>query len=154
MVVGLLAILKAGGAYVPMDPRYPRGRIVFMMEDSKASVLLTAKMFLPKFPGYSGVTVTLDDSPFLRDRKDGNPERRGKADDPAYVIYTSGSTGTPKGVIGLHRGTVNRMAWMWKAYPFEVNEKSCIKTSLSFVDSVWENFGPLLQGVPTLFSMM
>ena len=73
-----------------------------------------------------------------------------KADDPAYVIYTSGSTGIPKGVIGLHRGAVNRMAWMWKAYPFGFSEINCLKTSLSFVDSVWETFGALLQGVPSL----
>jgi non-ribosomal peptide synthetase component F len=42
------------------------------------------------------------------------------------------------------------MTWMWRAFPFEANEKSCIKTSLSFVDSVWEIFGPLLQGVPSV----
>jgi len=33
MVVGFLAILKAGGAYLPLDPRYPRERLAFMLED-------------------------------------------------------------------------------------------------------------------------
>ncbi len=69
-------------------------------------------------------------------------------DSPAYVIYTSGSTGTPKGVVGLHRGAVNRFHWMWQAYPFAPDEVCCQKTALSFVDSVWETFGALLQGVP------
>ncbi len=55
----------------------------------------------------------------------------------------------PKGVVALHRGALNRFAWMWKTYPFGTDEKSCQKTSLSFVDSVWEIFGALLQGVPT-----
>jgi amino acid adenylation domain-containing protein len=150
MVVGLLAILKAGGAYVPLDPTYPRGRNVFMLEDSKASVLLTSTKLLPKFPDYYGVSIALDDSHFVPGQEDENPNSTAKADDPAYVIYTSGSTGTPKGVIGLHRGVVNRMAWMWRTYPFGMNEKSCLKTSASFVDSVWETFGPLLQGVPAL----
>ena len=135
---------------MPLDPTYPRERIGLMLEDSNASVLLTSRKLLPKFPDYSGILVALDDALFVQDQKDGNPCSRVKADDPAYVIYTSGSTGIPKGVIGLHRGAVNRMAWMWRAYPFEANEKSCTKTSLSFVDSVWENFGPLLQGVPIL----
>ena len=66
------------------------------------------------------------------------------------MIYTSGSTGTPKGVVGLHRGAVNRFSWMWKTFPFSPDEKSCQKTSLSFVDSIWEIFGALLQGIPTV----
>ena len=77
-----------------------------------------------------------------------NPVGRIGPDNAAYVIYTSGSTGTPKGVIGLHRGAVNRLNWMWRAYPFREGEVCCQKTYLSFVDSVWEIFGPLLQGVP------
>ncbi len=39
---------------------------------------------------------------------------------------------------------------MWKTYPFDAAEKSCQKTSLSFVDSIWEIFGALLQGIPTV----
>src|SRR6185312_12569437 len=72
------------------------------------------------------------------------------AADPAYVIYTSGSTGRPKGVVGLHRGAVNRFAWMWRAYPFAADDLCCHKTSLNFVDSLSEIFVPLLQGVPTV----
>ena len=79
-----------------------------------------------------------------------NPVSRTKPENLAYVIYTSGSTGSPKGVLGLHRGTINRFAWMWQAYAFEPEEVCCQKTSLNFVDSVWELFGPLFQGIPTV----
>ena len=41
MVMGLLGILKAGGAYLPLDPSYPSERLAFMLEDSRAPVLLT-----------------------------------------------------------------------------------------------------------------
>src|SRR5262249_27529738 len=37
--------------------------------------------------------------------------------------------------------------WMWRSYPFEAEEVTCQKTSLSFVDSVWEVFGSILQGI-------
>ena len=36
---------------------------------------------------------------------------------------------------------------MWRKYPFGEEEVCCVKTRISFVDSVWELFGPLLQGV-------
>src|SRR5262249_32081360 len=41
MIVGLLSILTTRGAYVPLDPKYPKERLVFMLEDSRVSVLLT-----------------------------------------------------------------------------------------------------------------
>ena len=63
----------------------------------------------------------------------------------AYVIYTSGSTGKPKGVMATQRGAINRFSWMWKTYPFEAAECIIKKTFASFVDSIWEIFGPLLR---------
>ena len=74
----------------------------------------------------------------------------GTSDDLAYIIYTSGSTGVPKGVEGTHQAAVNRLTWMWQTYPFSAGETCCHKTALGFVDSVWEIFGPLLRGVPSV----
>jgi amino acid adenylation domain-containing protein len=79
-----------------------------------------------------------------------NPINICSSDHLAYIIYTSGSTGTPKGVLGTHRGTVNGLHWLWKTYPFSEGEVCCQKTAISFVDSVWEIFAPLLQGIPTV----
>jgi thioesterase domain-containing protein/aryl carrier-like protein len=45
---------------------------------------------------------------------------------------------------------LNRLHWMWQAYPFAPDEVGCQKTALSFVDAIWEIFGPLLQGIPTV----
>src|SRR6516162_6470368 len=36
---------------------------------------------------------------------------------------------------------------MYERYPFAAGEVCCHKTSLNFVDAVWEIFGPLLAGV-------
>jgi amino acid adenylation domain-containing protein len=67
-------------------------------------------------------------------------------DSPAYLLYTSGSTGEPKGAIGLHRGAVNRCHWMWRAHGFQASDVFCLRTSVSFVDSLWEIFGALIHG--------
>ena len=72
------------------------------------------------------------------------------AENRMYVIYTSGSTGNPKGVEGTHRASMNRFSWMWNTYPFLDGEICCQKTFLGFVDSIWEIFGPLLRGVPSV----
>ena len=45
-MIGLLAVLKAGAAYLPLDPLYPRERLSYMIEDSRArlGVLRTAHL--------------------------------------------------------------------------------------------------------------
>src|SRR5262249_32659100 len=130
MVVGLLGILKAGGAYVPLDPLYPRERLEFMLTDPHVLVLITLKPLDRQHP--RNEAVCLDYLTVFNQENKENPPRETDANSAAYVIYTSGSTGTPKGVVGLHRGAVNRFAWMWSTYPFGANEMSCVKTSLSF----------------------
>ena len=81
---------------------------------------------------------------------DGNLNVPVHDDSLLYVMYTSGSTGKPKAVLGTHRGAINRFRWMWERFPFEAADVCCLKTSISFVDSVWECFGPLLCGVRTV----
>jgi amino acid adenylation domain-containing protein len=151
MVVGLLGILKAGGAYVPLDPAYPRNWLAFLLQDSNASVLLTQERLLKNMPVHAAEVICLDrDWREIARNEAANLVGGGTIDALAYVIYTSGSTGEPKGVLAPHRGAVNRFAWMWRKYPFAGDEVCCQKTSLNFVDSVWEIFGPLLQGVPAV----
>jgi len=149
MVVGLLAVLKAGGAYVPLDPGHPAERISFMLTDSAAHLLLTQQGLGESLANWGGETIYLDSewAEIARHPAD-NPAATASATNSAYVLYTSGSTGQPKGVVNTHRASINRFAWMWRTYPFAKDEVCCQKTSLSFADSIWEIFGPLLQGVP------
>jgi amino acid adenylation domain-containing protein len=151
MVIALLAIFKAGGAYVPMDPNYPKERLSFILSDARVPLLLTQERLLDKLPASDARVVCLDTGWQEIAQCPAEPLDGGAtADDVAYVLYTSGSTGTPKGVMGLHRGAINRFGWMWSAYPFATDEVCCQKTSLNFGDSIWEIFGPLLQGIPII----
>ncbi len=151
MLIGLLGILKAGAAYVPLDPSYPTERLAFMAANAKIALLLTQQQLGERIPDYHGPRLCLDsDWPRVVQAHTSNPTSNTTPDQVAYVIYTSGSTGQPKGVLGLHRGAVNRFHWMWEVYPFAPSEICCQKTALSFVDSIWELFGPLLRGVPTV----
>ncbi len=147
-IAALLAVMKTGASYVPIDPSYPKQRIDFMLKDSGARVLITQYRLRMRLPEHSGQTVFMDrDRATILAESRLNPRISLDCRSPAYVIYTSGSTGTPKGVLGTHRASMNRFAWMWKAYPFQAGEVCAQTTSLSFVDSIAEIFGPLLQGV-------
>ncbi len=150
MIVGLLGILKAGGAYVPLDPAYPTERIAFMIENSRLEVLVTRGDLVSRLPAHAARVVHVEsfEGEGSERAEELAPERRLHSDHPCYTMYTSGSTGTPKGVLGVHRAALNRFQWMWNHFPFADGEVCCQKTSLNFVDSVWEIFGPLLAGVP------
>jgi amino acid adenylation domain-containing protein len=149
MIVGLLGILKAGAAYVPLEPNYPRERLSYILEDSQAGLLLTQESLLAGLPPSGATVICLDDIAAELTRESAlNFASDVTLENAAHVIYTSGSTGLPKGVVSSHAASLNRFAWMWRQYPFTAGEVCCQKTSLSFVDSIWEIFGPLLQGVP------
>lgn len=151
MVIGLLGILKAGGAYLPLDPSYPKERLAYLLANSQAPVVLTRRQLVNKLPEVKANIICIDsDKECINRESYKNPITNVKSDNLAYVIYTSGSTGLPKGVLGTHKGALNRLTWMWKTYPFADKEICCQKTSLGFIDSLWEIFGPLLQGVPSV----
>lgn len=149
MILMLLAVLKAGAAYVPLDPDYPEERVSFILEDSRAPILLTLNHLLPILPAQNCEVVCVDaDRERIAEESVENVASGTTPENVAHIIYTSGSTGRPKGVVGTHRAAVNRFHWMWQTYPFKEGEVCSQKTALSFVDSVWEIFGPLLKGIP------
>ncbi|HEY7492621.1 MAG TPA: amino acid adenylation domain-containing protein [Candidatus Tectomicrobia bacterium] len=151
MVVGLLGILKAGGACVPLDPAYPQERLAFMLEDAQIPVLLTQERLVMGLPAPRVEVVCVDVAwQTIAQHSEQEPVSGVTADNLAFVLYTSGSTGKPKGVLGVHRATLNALAWMWQAYPFTPQDVCCQKTSIGFVDAIQELLGPLLRGIRTV----
>jgi amino acid adenylation domain-containing protein len=152
VIAGMLGILKAGGAFLPLDPDLPKERLNFLLQDSHAQIVLLQKKVEERISECEDCIKFFLDSDWEESIPDAreNPIPNVKPDNLAYLLYTSGSTGLPKAVLGTHRASLNRFQWMWEMYPFQKKEVSCQKTSLSFVDSVWEIFGPLLQGIPTV----
>jgi amino acid adenylation domain-containing protein len=102
-------------------------------------------------PATTGAMLVDEDPAIWAGSRD-TPLAPGPGSELAYVIYTSGSTGDPKGVMGTHRGCMNRLEWMYRAWPFLPGEVCCQKTALGFVDSIWEMFGPLLAGIPAVIA--
>ncbi|MEO1409080.1 MAG: condensation domain-containing protein [Bacteroidota bacterium] len=135
MLVAILGILKGGGAYVPIDPSNPPERVRYLLEHSGSAVHINAAeltAFREQLQQYAATP----------------PPRTVTADQLLAVIYTSGSTNRPKGVSIYTSNLLNRLYWMWQRYPFAEGEVGSVKTSIGFVDHLWELFGPLLRGIP------
>jgi amino acid adenylation domain-containing protein len=147
LVVGLLGVLKAGGAYLPLDPEYPPERLAWMLEDSRAEVLLTEARLRDRLSSRKAKVICLDeDWEAMAAESDELPVRVMSADNPAYVIYTSGSTGQPKGVLISHAAICNRLSWGAQVFPLNESDRILQSTTISFDVSVWEFFAPLVNG--------
>ncbi|HEV2765276.1 MAG TPA: condensation domain-containing protein, partial [Pyrinomonadaceae bacterium] len=146
MVVALLSVLKAGGAYVPIDPQYPAERVSFMLEDSRARVLLTQSHLLPALPEHSAHVFLLDSQ--HEELSQHSSENLGVEVDTsnlAYVIYTSGSTGRPKAV-GVSHANASHSTAARLAYYKEPVGGFLLIPSLAFDSSVAALFWALWSG--------
>ncbi|GAB93098.1 non-ribosomal peptide synthetase, partial [Gordonia rhizosphera] len=113
LLTAIWAVAKTGAGYVPVDPDYPAERVATMVEDSGASLGLTAAT--GELPERGFDWIRLDDVA-VAGEIDGFDDRRVtpadilrpvRIENVAYVIYTSGSTGRPKGVSVTHAGLAN-----------------------------------------------
>src|SRR5215468_7162363 len=139
MVVALLGTLKAGCAYVPMDPAYPRDRVAWMLEDTKAPVVLTVASLRDALPPSARSRAVCIDELAGAESPRIVRERNATGENLAYVIFTSGSTGRPKGTMIEHRNVVAFFAGMDEALGTKPGVWLAV-TSISFDISVLEIF--------------
>ena len=149
----LLGIFKAGAIYLPLDAGHPDHRLVHILGESRARVLLTTETHRQRV---TQLTEGLAEQarPILLPmgkiqssiKDDFNPTTPWHSGEAAYVIYTSGSTGMPKGAMVEHRGMLNHL---WgKVQTLELAAADVIAQTASqcFDISVWQFLAPLLCG--------
>ncbi|QSX05657.1 amino acid adenylation domain-containing protein [Sedimentibacter sp. zth1] len=103
LIATLLGVLKAGGSYVPIDPTYPKDRISYILNDVKASVVLTTTATLIDNEIINSVKV----DEIINQHRNNSKINHSELEKSSYMIYTSGSTGKPKGVIIGHEAMCN-----------------------------------------------
>ncbi|MFC0215898.1 amino acid adenylation domain-containing protein [Paenibacillus chartarius] len=143
MIVALLAVMKAGAAYLPIDPAYPEERIAYLLEDSRATLVVTQFAAPAGFDEAAAVNLN-DEASFAADDSDlaplAGPEHL------AYIIYTSGTTGKPKGVMIEHRGVTNSIQWRAGEYALSEQDVVLQLFSFSFDGFVTSFFTPIICG--------
>ncbi|CAD5108459.1 non-ribosomal peptide synthetase [Zestomonas carbonaria] len=151
IMVAFLAVLKAGGAYVPLDVAYPQDRLLYMMKDCAAALVLTQGDVLEQLPIPADLpTLAVDQSDDWRDYPETAPCVELAEENLAYVIYTSGSTGQPKGVAVSHGPLVSHIRATGERY--ETNPADCELHFMSFAfDGAHEGWmHPLINGARVL----
>ncbi len=138
LVVALLGVWLAGAAYLPLDPRHPRSRLEFVVDDAGTDLAVVDDTGRAALAGLPVELTTVDGH--------GTVETDLAGDRLAYVIYTSGSTGRPKGVEITHAN----VAWLFAAadehFDFGPDDVWTSVHSAAFDFSVWELWGPLTSG--------
>jgi amino acid adenylation domain-containing protein len=158
-VVGALAILRAGGAYLPLDPATPRARILSVLTDARAFLLITAGNTAAELKS-AGCRVLAIDShwPSIAQLSSGPLEINVNAANLAYVIYTSGSTGEAKGVEISHGSLSNLLAWHRTTFAVTSADRATQLASPGFDAAVWELWPYLTSGasvhIPDKFTVM
>ncbi|MCQ4163603.1 hybrid non-ribosomal peptide synthetase/type I polyketide synthase [Tahibacter harae] len=152
LMVAILAIHKAGAAYVPLDPDYPAERIAYMLEDSRAALVITEEALRALLPLEGRQVICLDAETTRAALQAGPAENMSAAQigltqrHLSHIIYTSGSTGRPKGVAIEHRSVTALLDWTRRTYSAQERSRVLLSTSLCFDLSVFEMWSPLIDG--------
>ncbi len=98
-----------GAVPVPINTACSVDEIQYILQDSRAKVLLTTQEWQEKIHFFGRVLLADGENPLMSlliQQDERLPCAETSRDEPAFWLYTSGSTGRPKGVIHLHQSMV------------------------------------------------
>ncbi|KAK9478731.1 hypothetical protein V1514DRAFT_356642 [Lipomyces japonicus] len=147
---GMLATLKSGCAFCPIDPHIPTTRLLFMIQDLEANMILvnddSESLMVSLIQDYDLNIAVLNISKIYNDLSDYIDEDICEVlyvhDEvsTAYRIYTSGSTGQPKAVAVEVRQAVQTILASKDLLSFHKNSKLLQYAAPTFDMSIYDCF--------------
>lgn len=133
---------KAGAVYVPIEPEMPIDKVTYILNDSKAKVLIAGNK-----AKYQDLEIEyLDRDETVTSKKAVKlPSLEKYADDCVYYLYTSGTTGNPKGTMITHHNLM-RAVRDNVGGRFTENDIDILTCSLAFDGSAYDVWGTLMSG--------
>lgn len=150
MISAIFGTLKSGNYYIPLDPTYPLKRLVYMLKDSNAKVLLTnaknrafVDSLVKELDREIDIVNINEIDPTLSKE---NLNLTIDPDNISYILYTSGSTGKPKGVIQKHQNVLHFIEVYTNNLHISLDDRLTLLSSYSFDAAVMDIYGALLNG--------
>jgi amino acid adenylation domain-containing protein len=150
-IIALLGVLKAGNAYVPLNVKWPKKRLLTIIEQGDFSLVIQDKSLLLSENAF---ILTIEDSPWKSIFKEYNEANITNIlsklsiikSDIAYIYYTSGTTGKPKGVMISHQAAQCFPLWAKKEFLINTSHRIAVMAPLSFDLSTFDLFSGLSGG--------
>lgn len=145
-----LAILKIGAIYIPVARHTPINRIKLIIEDSKATALISTNTLFDTFSkrhllNYTSIRIhdlfkalPLESKPYFLPTF--------SSQSIAYIMYTSGTTGSFKGVMVKHVSLINLIYAQINTLPIDSSTRILQFASIAFDASIWEIFATFMSG--------
>jgi amino acid adenylation domain-containing protein len=150
LIVGVIGTLKANKTYVPLDTYFPGKRLLYILQDSEAYLILTDNRnhaLARELSDHAGKKIHVLNIETIGNEIPGTTfQREASEERTAYILYTSGSTGKPKGVFQIHRNVLY-YTWNWiKRFSITETDRMSLFTSFCHDGSVQDIFAALLAG--------
>jgi amino acid adenylation domain-containing protein len=147
-IISMFAVMRTGGVCVQLLPNYPMPRMLSILEDIEADVVLVSPQHAGIFKGVVPNILSIDQS-FV----DALPESYAEFSAPeygpenaAFIVFTSGSTGKPKGVIIEHRGFCTMAHYQLPKIKLDESSRVLQFATHTFDICLFESFSPLVKG--------
>ncbi|CAH0054439.1 unnamed protein product [Clonostachys solani] len=149
-IISMLAVLKSGGVCVSINPEHPTPRLVEMIHDAEANVVLCDQGSVDRFKDHATHVVGVSESFIAKLNMTvipGEPKLPHVAPSNAsFVVFTSGSTGKPKGSLLEHRSLATDMDAVGERIGLDARSRTLQFSSYTFDAHILEIFGTLLRG--------
>ncbi|KAF7585983.1 hypothetical protein BBP40_009746, partial [Aspergillus hancockii] len=150
-IVTMIAVVKAGGAIVNLDAKQPRPRLIGLMDQLQAPLVLTSQQYESLWQDDYNVFSVHPESVMALPPQEAAPVVAVTPRNILYIIFTSGSTGTPKGCVVEHESFLTAAAQHVKAGEITSTSRILQMTPYTFDVSMLEIFTTLTTGACVCF---